>query len=312
MQETGVFSEKLEAKGMSEMMASNPDMMQGMMKQQLMGLLPQLALGALVNFFFSGFILGRIPFALSPKFRIMLQRGIDLPGLDPSYFTSLSYYIMLLFGLRGVMMLVFRCGGAGGWVGLGEGRSRGRYRLCLGGALPILQCSGTRALASLPPASAPPPRRRREKAINDAQQMMAMQQQMGGMGGAGGPMGFDAPKAFEAEKAQLSVVRAGGQGLDVVCSSVQVVCSCCGGTVHRRRGLLVESSDELNCLLAEIPSPPLSPPTPLSGGTPLAAGGVRGASGQDASAPAGTQQLSAAAGIIPSLQTEVAAAKACL
>lgn len=68
----------------------------------------QLALGALVNFFFSGFILGRIPFALSPKFRIMLQRGIDLPSLDPSYFTSLSYYILLLFGLRGVLTLMFR------------------------------------------------------------------------------------------------------------------------------------------------------------------------------------------------------------
>ena len=35
--------------------------------------LPQLALGALVNFFFSGFILGKTPFALSPKFRVMLQ-----------------------------------------------------------------------------------------------------------------------------------------------------------------------------------------------------------------------------------------------
>lgn len=36
---------------------------------------PQLALGALVNFFFSGFILGKTPFALSPKFRVMLQVG---------------------------------------------------------------------------------------------------------------------------------------------------------------------------------------------------------------------------------------------
>jgi hypothetical protein len=43
----------------------------------------------------------------------------------------------------------------------------------------------------------------REKAINDAQQMMAMQQSMGGMGG---PMGFDAEKAFAAERAQLNMV----------------------------------------------------------------------------------------------------------
>lgn len=32
-----------------------------------------MALGVMVNFFFSGFILGKVPFALSPKFRVMLQ-----------------------------------------------------------------------------------------------------------------------------------------------------------------------------------------------------------------------------------------------
>lgn len=38
----------------------------------------------------------------------VLQRGIDLTSLDVSYFTSLSYYILLLFGARGVFSLVFR------------------------------------------------------------------------------------------------------------------------------------------------------------------------------------------------------------
>jgi hypothetical protein len=181
-----VFFEKVEKKNMQEMMMTNPEFMQGMMKQQLGGLLPQvrrrrrlhcrwrcrlckhlqhpasqptthplgpppatdparippvaptptalqLALGAMVNFFFSGFILGRIPFALSPKFRIMLQRGIDLPALDPSYFTSLSYYLLLLFGLRGVLTLLFRCAGRRGlvWAKLeaAEGRGEGWQRL---------------------------------------------------------------------------------------------------------------------------------------------------------------------------------------
>ncbi len=44
--------------------------------------------------------MGKIPFPLSPRFKPMLQRGIDLVGLDVSYFTSLSYYILLLFGLQ--------------------------------------------------------------------------------------------------------------------------------------------------------------------------------------------------------------------
>ena len=65
-------------------------------------------MGVFVNYFFGGFILGRIPFALSPKFRLMLQRGIDLPSLHPSYFTSLSYYMLLLFGMQGVFRLFFR------------------------------------------------------------------------------------------------------------------------------------------------------------------------------------------------------------
>ena len=39
---------------------------------------------------------------------LCLQRGIDLPTLDVTYFTSLSYYMLLLFGLRGVMSLFFK------------------------------------------------------------------------------------------------------------------------------------------------------------------------------------------------------------
>ena len=41
-------------------------------------------------------------------YHFLLQRGIDLPSLDVAYFTSLSYYMLLLFGLRGVMSLMFK------------------------------------------------------------------------------------------------------------------------------------------------------------------------------------------------------------
>ncbi|KAG7668125.1 putative ER membrane protein complex subunit 3 [Nannochloris sp. 'desiccata'] len=106
--DTGAFNQKTEKKDMTQMMMTNPDAMTGMMKQQLGGLGPQLALGAFVNFFFRGFILGKLPFGLSPKFRSMLQSGIDLPSLDVSYLSSLSYYMLLLFGSRGVMTLFFQ------------------------------------------------------------------------------------------------------------------------------------------------------------------------------------------------------------
>jgi hypothetical protein len=86
----------------------------------------QLAMGMVVNFFFSGFVLGKIPFPLSPRFKLMLQRGLDLVSLDVSYFTSLSFYILLLFGLRGVFSLIFRCDrGVTSVTGASQGWDRG-------------------------------------------------------------------------------------------------------------------------------------------------------------------------------------------
>lgn len=106
--QTGALHEEVEKKDMAEMFMTNPDMMNGMMKQQLGGLGPQLALGAFVNYFFRGFILGKLPFSLSPKFRGMLQSGIDLPSLEVTYLSSLSYYMLLLFGSRGILTLFFQ------------------------------------------------------------------------------------------------------------------------------------------------------------------------------------------------------------
>ena len=104
---SGVFSSKPVTKSAHEAMMTNPDAVTGMLKQSLGGIVPQVAMGTFVSTFFSGFILGRAPLSLPPSFRAMLQRGVDLPGLDVSYFTSLSFYILLLFGLRGVFTLLF-------------------------------------------------------------------------------------------------------------------------------------------------------------------------------------------------------------
>lgn len=106
--DTGLFCQKSKSPDPREAMTNNPDFMMNMMKQSMGGMLPQVAMGTFVNYFFSGFILGKMPFPLTSRFRLMLQRGMDLPSLDPSYFTSLSYYLLLLFGLRGVFSLFFR------------------------------------------------------------------------------------------------------------------------------------------------------------------------------------------------------------
>jgi len=107
-QRRGVFHSPVRSKPMHEAFATDPSAMVDMMKRNLTGVVPQLVMGVVVSFFFSGFVMGRVPFSLSPRFRPMVQRGVDLASLDVAYFTSLSYYIMLLFALRGPFSLFFR------------------------------------------------------------------------------------------------------------------------------------------------------------------------------------------------------------
>jgi hypothetical protein len=74
------------------------NMMQGNMAMMV----PQMAMMGIVNYFFSGFVLGKIPFPLTPSFKGMLQRGISLTTLDTSYVTSMSWYFLVMFGMRGL------------------------------------------------------------------------------------------------------------------------------------------------------------------------------------------------------------------
>lgn len=59
-------------------MMSDPTMMMDMLKKNVHMIVPQMLTGAWVNFFFSGFVIAKIPFPLTQRFRTMLQRGIDL------------------------------------------------------------------------------------------------------------------------------------------------------------------------------------------------------------------------------------------
>lgn len=68
-----MLCKKVESKSIQETMATDPSMMVNMLKSQLTGLVPQIVMGAWVNHFFAGFVLGKVPIALSPRFRPMLQ-----------------------------------------------------------------------------------------------------------------------------------------------------------------------------------------------------------------------------------------------
>ena len=70
-------------------------------------MVPNFAMMSFVNYFFQGFVCLKVPFSMpSNHFKSMLQRGVDISTLDVSYVSSLSWYILLTFGLSGVYRLV--------------------------------------------------------------------------------------------------------------------------------------------------------------------------------------------------------------
>lgn len=86
-------------------MMNDPSMFMDMMKKNMVMVVPQLLMMGWVSYFFSGFIVGKLPFPLTERFKLMLQRGIELSSLDVTYVSSLSLYILCLFGLRGILMI---------------------------------------------------------------------------------------------------------------------------------------------------------------------------------------------------------------
>ncbi|EPQ27461.1 uncharacterized protein PFL1_04999 [Pseudozyma flocculosa PF-1] len=82
------------------------DGMMDAMKKQMVMMVPQTVIMGWINFFFSGFVLIKLPFPLTLRFKVMLQRGIDTPDLDVTWVSSLSWYFLNLFGLNGIYRLI--------------------------------------------------------------------------------------------------------------------------------------------------------------------------------------------------------------
>jgi len=60
-----------------------------------------------ISHFFRGFVLVRVPFPLTRGFKQMFQRGLfDLNTLDTSYVSSVSWYFLVMYGLRAFFRLV--------------------------------------------------------------------------------------------------------------------------------------------------------------------------------------------------------------
>lgn len=98
--------EKSEDADLASQMAADPMAMMEPLKAQLVNMLPNILIMAWVNFFFSGFVVIKLPFMLTPRFRSMLQRGIEAAGLDFNYVSSISWYFLNFMGLNTLIDLI--------------------------------------------------------------------------------------------------------------------------------------------------------------------------------------------------------------
>jgi hypothetical protein len=88
-------------------MLSNPDMMNNMLKQNVQSVIHMLMFTA-IGSVFQGFITAQVPFPLGYKFKQMLQQGLMVQALDPTYVSSMSWAFLLVYGLNGVMALLLQ------------------------------------------------------------------------------------------------------------------------------------------------------------------------------------------------------------
>lgn len=98
--ETGYLTKEIESKA-AELM--NPNMMGDMIKKNAINMLYYALIFVGCGYFFGGFILLKLPFGLTQKFRSMLQQGLNIQNLDVSYVSAISWCFMLVFGLNTII-----------------------------------------------------------------------------------------------------------------------------------------------------------------------------------------------------------------
>jgi Integral membrane protein DUF106. len=84
----------------------DPMAMLGPMKGQAVFMAQNMILMQGIGYFFSGYILVKVPVPLTNGFKMMFQRGLDLSTLETSYVSSVSWYFLVMFGLRAFFKLV--------------------------------------------------------------------------------------------------------------------------------------------------------------------------------------------------------------
>ena len=89
---------------MMDMMMKNP---MSLMGNNMIFMVQNMIMMQGIQHFFSGFILLQVPFSLTIGFKSMFQKGVmDLPNLSSSYVSSVSWYFLVLYGLRSFLSLL--------------------------------------------------------------------------------------------------------------------------------------------------------------------------------------------------------------
>lgn len=80
--------------------------MMGMMKGNMAMMVPQTLIMSWINAFFAGYVILKLPFPLTLRFKSMLQSGVATRDLDVRWVSSLSWYFLNLFGLQSVFIFI--------------------------------------------------------------------------------------------------------------------------------------------------------------------------------------------------------------
>mmetsp|Transcript_8289 Transcript_8289/g.18582 ORF Transcript_8289/g.18582 Transcript_8289/m.18582 type:complete len:349 (-) Transcript_8289:104-1150(-) len=84
----------------------DPSAMMDGMKGNMAAMVQNMVMMQGISHFFRGFVLVKVPFPLTRGFKQMFQRGLfDLTTLDTSYVSSVSWYFLVMFGLRAFFRL---------------------------------------------------------------------------------------------------------------------------------------------------------------------------------------------------------------
>ena len=85
----------------------NPEGMMSMLKSNIFMMVLFPMQYGVINYFFSGMLIGKTSFPLTQQFRQMLQQGMELQNIDVKYISALSLFFLSYMGIEKFFSLIF-------------------------------------------------------------------------------------------------------------------------------------------------------------------------------------------------------------